>query len=112
MSKTPEQQARDMLERLGHPRAQELSAGDVVELANLIAETTDKTRNMLQSLLDPATPAHTTALKAEQLINEGCTIVGFVMMRPNGDRRIIDHGKVVWFSRARFIQIMIDRESY
>ena len=36
MSKTPEQQARDLLERLGHPRAQELSAGDVVELANLI----------------------------------------------------------------------------
>lgn len=35
---TPEQRARDMLERLEHPRAQELSAGDVVELANLIAE--------------------------------------------------------------------------
>lgn len=35
---TPEQQARDMLERLGHLRAQELTAGDVVELANLIAD--------------------------------------------------------------------------
>lgn len=33
-----EQQARDMLERLEHPRAQELSAGDLVELASLIAE--------------------------------------------------------------------------
>lgn len=38
MNETPEQQARDMLERLGHPRAQELTAGDVVELANLIAD--------------------------------------------------------------------------
>ena len=33
-----EQQARDLLERLEHPRAQEFSAGDVVELANLIRE--------------------------------------------------------------------------
>jgi hypothetical protein len=34
---TPEQAARDMLRRLEHPRADELTAGDVVELANLIA---------------------------------------------------------------------------
>jgi hypothetical protein len=33
-----EQRARDLLERLGHPRAQQLSAGDVVELANLFNE--------------------------------------------------------------------------
>lgn len=32
-----EQQARDMLERLGMPGAQSLSAGDVAELAELIA---------------------------------------------------------------------------
>ena len=32
-----EQQARDMLERLGVPGAQSLSAGDVAELAELIA---------------------------------------------------------------------------
>ena len=32
-----EQQARDMLERLGHPDAQSLTSGDVTELANLIA---------------------------------------------------------------------------
>ena len=31
-----EQRARDLLERLGHPTAQNLSAGDVVELANLL----------------------------------------------------------------------------
>jgi hypothetical protein len=35
---SPEQQARDLLERLEHPDAQSLSAGEVVELANLIAE--------------------------------------------------------------------------
>lgn len=35
---TAEQAARDMLERMGWERAQELSAGDVVELANLIAD--------------------------------------------------------------------------
>jgi len=34
-----EQQARDLLERCGVEDAQSFSAGDVVELANLIAET-------------------------------------------------------------------------
>lgn len=33
---TPEQQARDLLERIGFPNAQSLTSGDVVELANLI----------------------------------------------------------------------------
>lgn len=33
---TAEQDARDMLERMGVPDAQEYSAGDLVELANLI----------------------------------------------------------------------------
>ena len=32
-----EQQARDMLDRMGVPNAQSFSAGDLVELANLIA---------------------------------------------------------------------------
>jgi hypothetical protein len=40
---TPEQAARDMLERIGwgdvNLKAQHLSAGDVVELANVIAES-------------------------------------------------------------------------
>ncbi len=35
---TPEQAARDMLERMGIENAQNFTAGDVVELANLIAE--------------------------------------------------------------------------
>ena len=35
---TPEQQARDLLTRLGYPRAETLSSGDVLELANLIAD--------------------------------------------------------------------------
>lgn len=39
--KSKEQQARDLLERLGHPRAQELTAGDVVELANLLNPVLD-----------------------------------------------------------------------
>ena len=34
---TAEQQARDMLERMGVPEAQNYTAGDLVELANLIA---------------------------------------------------------------------------
>lgn len=34
---SPEQRARDMLERMGVRRAQSMTAGDVVELANLIA---------------------------------------------------------------------------
>jgi hypothetical protein len=35
---TAEQKARDLLERCGVEDAQEFSAGDLVELANLIAE--------------------------------------------------------------------------
>ena len=35
---TLEQEARDMLYRMGFERAHELSAGDVVELANLLDE--------------------------------------------------------------------------
>lgn len=38
MAISAEQQARDMLERLGHPNAQSMTAGDLVELANLINE--------------------------------------------------------------------------
>lgn len=34
---TAEQEARDLLERMGVPGAQEFSAGELVELANLIA---------------------------------------------------------------------------
>lgn len=37
---TPEQQVRDILERMGYKDAQSLTAGDVVELANIIAENT------------------------------------------------------------------------
>lgn len=36
---TAEQQARDMLERIGIEDAQSFSAGDLVELANLISGT-------------------------------------------------------------------------
>lgn len=34
---TAEQQARDLLDRIGVPNAQSYSAGDLVELANLLA---------------------------------------------------------------------------
>lgn len=37
MAATPEQQARDLLDRLGYPDAQSLTSGDVVELANMFA---------------------------------------------------------------------------
>lgn len=36
--KTPEQEARDIMERMGIENAQQFTAGDVVELANLIAD--------------------------------------------------------------------------
>jgi len=42
---TAEQEARDLLERYGLDDAQSLSAGDVVELANLIADTHAYRRN-------------------------------------------------------------------
>lgn len=44
---TAEQQARDMLERIGVEGAQSFSAGDLVELANLIAE-----RNHLSAVVE------------------------------------------------------------
>lgn len=44
---TPEQHARDLLERLGVERSQEFTAGDLGELANIIAE-----RDSLASRLD------------------------------------------------------------
>lgn len=37
-NQTPEQAARDLLERIGVEDAQTFTAGDVVELANLISE--------------------------------------------------------------------------
>lgn len=37
-NKSAEQQARDLLERMGIEDAQSFSSGDLVELANLIAE--------------------------------------------------------------------------
>lgn len=36
---TAEQKARDMLQRIGVPDAQSYTAGDLVELANLIADS-------------------------------------------------------------------------
>lgn len=45
---TAEQKARDMLERMGVPDAQEYSAGDLVELANLIADA-DELRQYILS---------------------------------------------------------------
>jgi len=57
-----EQQARDMLERMGVENAQSWSAGEVVELANLIA---DRHR--------PAVPADVEAM-CERLL-EGATVL-------------------------------------
>ena len=51
---TAEQQARDMLERMEWERAQELSAGDIVELANLIANF-DALRVCLRGLVQELT---------------------------------------------------------
>jgi len=47
---TAEQQARDMLERMGVEDAQSFSTGDLVELANLIAE-----RDYLLKMVDQQT---------------------------------------------------------
>lgn len=46
---TPEQAARDMLERIGLPDAQTLTAGDVIELANAVADAW-RYRRLLQAL--------------------------------------------------------------
>jgi hypothetical protein len=55
--KTAEQQARDLLEQYGLEGAQSMTAGDVVELANLIADANVyrswKLANLCQRLSDP-----------------------------------------------------------
>lgn len=51
MTMTPEQKARDLLERMDIDGAQSMSAGDVVEIANLLA-----TIERLKSLLISARP--------------------------------------------------------
>lgn len=53
MSGTPEQEARDILERMGIENAQSFSAGDVVELANLVASVWELSRD--KERLDDAT---------------------------------------------------------
>lgn len=47
--KSAEQQARDLLERYGVSDAQSWSAGDLVELANLIADATAYRKNLCNS---------------------------------------------------------------
>lgn len=54
---TPEQQARDMLERMGVENAQSFTAGDVVELANMISELGQAKRKILLDLWN-ALPMH------------------------------------------------------
>ena len=51
---TAEQRARDMLERMGVEDAHSFSAGDLVELANLIAGTAPvpKTEDELRTLIE------------------------------------------------------------
>jgi hypothetical protein len=45
---TPEQEARDLLERLGVEDAQSWSAGDVLELANILADAAECERRQRQ----------------------------------------------------------------
>ena len=59
---TAEQKARDMLERMGVPGAQSMTAGDLVELANLIAERR------------PQLTMTVTADMGASLTSDGCTI--------------------------------------
>lgn len=48
--KSIEQQARDLLERMGIEGAQSFSSGDLVELANLIDESNTFRRSLRQAL--------------------------------------------------------------
>jgi hypothetical protein len=56
MKNSPEQKARDLLERMGYENAQSLTAGDVIELANLI-ESHDEMAAMLVAVVDAVSPA-------------------------------------------------------
>lgn len=49
---TAEQQARDLLERMGVDGAQQMTAGDVVELANLIEQRDHLARTLKRALDD------------------------------------------------------------
>jgi len=56
MNNSPEQKARDLLERMGYEDAQSLTAGDVVELANLIASH-DQLVKMIGAVVEAVSPA-------------------------------------------------------
>jgi hypothetical protein len=68
--RTAEQRARDMLERMGVENAQSMSAGDVVELANLISER-DQAITLLaeRKKLDEKSPSDRGASDADDMIN-------------------------------------------
>jgi hypothetical protein len=56
MNNSPEQKARDLLERMGYEDAQSLTAADVVELANLIASH-DEMVKIIGAVVDAVSPA-------------------------------------------------------
>ena len=58
---------------------------------------TDKagSRQTLQKILSPETPAYVTASKAAQLLANGYSLTGLVLTR-NGRKCMIDCGKAVW----------------
>lgn len=65
-----------------------------------MSETSER-QDAIQSLLDPATPAHVTASKVEQLMSRGYTIVGLVLT--DGSRNcVVDCGKVRWLDAADY----------
>lgn len=58
MTISAEQQARDMLERMGIENAQSLTAGQLVELANLIAARAQPEQGAMLALYTGARPDH------------------------------------------------------
>ncbi len=73
---TLEQQARDILERCGWEEAQQCTAGDITELANLLAEVAT-----LRSICREAAIDLLSAIDAEEVLSDSLSAVDAVRTR-------------------------------
>jgi hypothetical protein len=80
--RTAEQRARDMLERMGVENAQSMSAGDVVELANLISER-DQAITLLAERKNRIPAARQAAEAFLRKWPEGPQLEGILVERPD-----------------------------
>ena len=97
---TPEQKARDLLERMGVNYAQSFSAGDVVELANLIGRDSHRGTDLRLARITPESSGEVATLKnAKIVITTPYSTELSITIKTEDGQLIQDLGKV--FSEKR-----------